>query len=206
MKAKDLTGRQFGRLTVTKFSHINKYRQSVWECRCVCGNKTTVVGGQLVSGHIKGCGCLQGGVETHGMTHSRLYRIWIGMKTRCENPTEPDYHLYGGRGIAICDEWKDFAAFNDWAMSNGYRDDLSIDRKNTDGDYCPENCRWATMKEQQNNRRNNRLITHNGKTQSLAQWSAELGISRHTLNSRINLMGWSAERALTEPVHHKTSH
>ena len=120
------------------------------------------------------------------------------MKTRCTNPNHEAYHNYGGRGISICDEWmNDFQAFYDWAMANGYSDDLSIDRIDNDGNYCPENCRWATDKEQCNNQRSNHLITYNGKTQTIKQWAADLGIKRVTLQARLTRYHWDVEKALT---------
>lgn len=134
----------------------------------------------------------------HGMAHTRLYRIWLGMKTRCGNPKHPHYNDYGGRGIAVCEEWKNSSkSFCDWAMSNGYTEELTLDRVDVNGDYCPDNCRWATMKDQHSNRRDTIMIAYNGKTQSLAKWAAETGIDYHKLFMRIS-RGWSAERAFTK--------
>lgn len=133
--------------------------------------------------------------ERHGMKGTRLYAIWHGMKGRCYNKSHTHYNKYGGRGITICDEWlNSFQAFCDWAIQNGYSDNLTLDRKDTNGNYEPSNCRWATRKEQLNNRRNNIVITYNEKTQTLSQWSEELGIDYHKLLMRIK-HGWSAERA-----------
>ena len=189
----DLAGQRFGMLTVIGRKE-NRHGHAMWECLCDCGNKTVVPSGDLRRGKTKSCGCNR---TTHGDRGSRLYGIWIGIKTRCFNETDHTYALYGGRGITVCEEWRDsFEAFRDWALANGYRDDLSIDRKNPDGDYCPVNCRWTTMKEQQNNRRNNRLITYNGRTQTLSQWSAETGIHRGTIQYRLK-HGWDVEKALT---------
>lgn len=133
----------------------------------------------------------------HGQYGSRLYETWQTMKKRCSNPNNRQYHLYGGRGIIVCDEWRnDFQAFYDWAMSHGYADDLTIDRIDVNGNYEPSNCRWATMKEQQNNRRNNHLITYNGETKTLKQWSEKIGIDWGVLYSRLK-KGWSIEKSLT---------
>lgn len=134
----------------------------------------------------------------HGGYGSRLYEVWRTMKKRCNNPKNSQYHLYGGRGITVCEEWQKFEPFYEWAMSNGYRDDLTIDRIDSNGNYEPLNCRWATWKEQQNNRRNNHLITYNGETKTLKQWSEKIGISWFTLYERLK-RGWSVEKVLSTP-------
>lgn len=137
----------------------------------------------------------------HGGKGTRLYRIWQMMKNRCHNPKTSRFPDYGGRGITVCDEWKDdFQAFHDWAMANGYEDHLTIDRKDNDKGYSPENCRWTTALVQGNNSRHNHMITHNDKTQSLSDWARELGFSFHTLSNRINRYGWTVERAFNTPV------
>lgn len=133
-------------------------------------------------------------------TKSRLYRIWNNMKQRCNNPNNTVYHRYGQRGIDVCDEWKNsFDAFSEWAYNNGYNDSMTIDRIDNDGNYCPENCCIASWKDQANNRSDNHIISFNGKTQTLAQWSDELGVDARTLWAR--LKKWPVERALTEHTH-----
>ncbi|MBQ8382036.1 MAG: hypothetical protein IJX47_02395 [Clostridia bacterium] len=133
----------------------------------------------------------------HGMCKSRLYHIWNSMKQRCSNPKAISYKYYGAKGVVVCEEWKsDFRAFFAWAMSNGYSDELTIDRKDASGDYCPENCVWATNKEQQNHTSYNRLYTHEGRTQNVMQWAEETGTSANMLYKRL-LRGWSFEKALT---------
>lgn len=160
----DLTGNKFHRLTVLGFIRKDRHYNSYWLCRCDCGNETAVTAGRLRSGHTKSCGCysIEKAKETcikrnttHGLSEHRLYNIWCNMKERCFNPNNPDYiKWYGSRGITICDEWKNsFQSFYDWAINNGYSDELSIDRKDVNGNYEPGNCRWATAKEQVKNQR-----------------------------------------------------
>ena len=139
--------------------------------------------------------------KTHGIRNTRIYEIWKDMKKRCFNPNCAAYHLYGGRGIIVCEKWKDNVKdFYDWAMQNGYTDKLTLDRIDVNGNYEPSNCRWVTKKEQANNTRRNHQISYNGKTQTLQQWADELGISRVSLRHRICDYHWSIEKALTTPI------
>lgn len=202
----DLTGQRFGKLVVIE--QAGKIGNHIaWICKCDCGNITKAISGNnLKKGHVKSCGCLyrkydvidkvEMQAETCAKPYSkRLYSIWASMKSRCYNEKCTNYEHYGARGITVCDEWlHDFQSFYDWAMANGYADNLSIDRENVNGDYCPENCRWATLKEQANNTRKNIVITHNGRTQTLSMWAEELGIDYHKLLMRIK-RGWSPEKA-----------
>lgn len=171
-KVIDLTGQRFGRLTVVKKIGIKNAGQrgskSVWLCKCDCGNEKEVLRNSLISGNTKSCGCL--GVETkklmhlkHGMAKKRLWKIWTGIRDRCNNPNNSSYHYYGGRGISVCDEWNDFEKFMIWSISNGYDDTLTIDRIDTNGNYEPSNCKWSTRKEQTRNRNITKKVTYGDK-------------------------------------------
>ena len=135
---------------------------------------------------------------THGKSKTRIYNTWQNMKKRCNSPTNKFYYRYGGRGITYCSEWENFEPFYEWAMNNGYQENLTIDRIDVDGNYCPENCRWATKKEQNNNTRRNRLLTYMGRTQNLGQWCEELGLSRRRVTYRLNC-GLTVEEAFNMP-------
>jgi len=203
---KDLTGQRFGRLTVLEC--IQKATRqggaTKWLCACDCGKTKTIRSVHLINGSTKSCGCLQreiaASVNTkHGLKGSRVYDIFENMLERCYNHKNPAFHNYGGRGIAVCDEWKNnFQSFYDWATTNGYTDKLTLDRKNNDKGYSPDNCRWATRKEQSRNTRSNVLVTINGVTKILSDWATEAGIYRKTLSYRLK-SGWNPIDAVTIP-------
>lgn len=134
--------------------------------------------------------------EQHGGRYTRLYNIWLNMKQRCSNPKASHYEYYGGKGVSVCEEWKkSFSTFRDWALSNGYEDGLTIDRIKSDKDYCPENCRWVTHLKQMSNTTRNVMLTYQGETHSLSEWSRIVGVPYGTLKSRLRY-GWSVERML----------
>lgn len=201
----DLTGQRFGRLTVVQ--RVEDYispkgeRKTVWLCCCDCGNTVPSMGCFLVSGKMKSCGCLRNErikaqATVHGRCKTRLYRIWCGMKARCCNSKNSAYQRYGGRGITICDEWRnDFMTFHRWAMANGYQEGLSIDRINNDEGYNPENCQWATITQQNRNKRNLHYVTLNGETKAVAEWCEQYNLSQQTVHNRLKY-GWSPEEAL----------
>lgn len=195
----DLTGKKYNKLTVLKRVK-DKNKATMWLCKCDCGKKTIVSAGNLKNNHTTSCGCYaiqkkknkmqkQNPMYKHGLYNTRINRIWNSMKKRCYLKTHQAYNNYGGRGILVCDEWLNkengFINFYNWSMKNGYKDDLSIDRINVNGNYEPNNCRWATREEQQNNKRNNRIIKYNGEEKTLTEWSKIYGINYNTLISRL---------------------
>lgn len=187
----DLSGQRFGRLTVIANVGSNKHGQRLWLCKCDCGNEITTLSSCLARGATTSCGCRR--LETnrkrltkHGGKGTRIYNIWQGMKERCCNTKNPAYKHYGGRGITVCQEWlNDFSAFRDWSTVNGYDDLLTIDRIDKNGNYDPSNCRWVTMKIQNNNRRNNKQISFNGKQHTISEVAEMTGIKSNTLYKRI---------------------
>ncbi len=186
-----MIGKRFGRLLVVEETNKRRRREIMWICKCDCGNITQPIAGYyLRSGKTKSCGCLltEKLVEiktVHGKCHTRIYRIYRNMLARCYNPNEPFYKHYGGRGIVVCDEWKrDFQAFYDWAVANGYRDNLTIDRIDNNGIYSPNNCRWADAITQQNNTRKNTKVEIDGEIFTLSQLSRKTNILRSTLSYR----------------------
>ncbi len=197
MKRDDLTGQQFDRLTVLSFSHKNDRGELYWNCRCTCGAEKAVKAGVLRSGKARSCGCLAREINTiHGMTKTRTFKSWESMWQRCTNPNAKSFEHYGGRGIKVCDRWRDFQAFLE---DMGERPEgKSLDREASDGDYTPENCRWADKYQQQRNKRDTSQIVYGGVTQSYAAWAEQTGLASETISRRIR-SGWSVADALTRP-------
>lgn len=169
---KDLTGQKFGRLTVIERAGSDHHHRATWKCQCDCGEVRIICGFNLLSAQAKSCGCLR--AENlkwcnikHGKRKSRLYHVWQNIKKRCSNPNVHNYHRYGGRGITVCDEWRDdFGKFYEWAIANGYDENApygqcTIDRIDNDKGYSPDNCRWVDVKTQNNNKTNNRKAYQN---------------------------------------------
>lgn len=193
----DLVGREFGKLKVVSFVGLDARRNSLWLCVCGCGAERVHAGCNLTRGNIVSCG--QAGcrrrvadrVEDHPDFH-----VFTGMLTRCYNAADKGYSRYGGRGIVVCDRWRD-GGFRVFIADMGPRPtpEHSIERKDNNGPYSPGNCVWATAKEQGRNRRTNKRLTHNGETHTLSEWAEKLGINYRTLKARVR-DGWSVERAL----------
>ena len=189
MRKIDITGKDYGFLHVNFYDveESRKRRKSIWNCTCVCGNTAYCESYSLRNGNTVSCGCRRTDRPhtTHGKTHDPVYRIWQGMKERCFNENSARYPYYGGRGITVCSEWKnDFSAFYKWAMENGYEHGLSLDRIDNNGNYCPNNCRWASRSTQARNKRVTIMVTVNGDTKSLSDWSDITGVNVDALRER----------------------
>ena len=204
-KLKDLKGNRYGRLIVIERSGSNIHKRALWKCLCDCGNEVVVVGSHLLNGNTYSCGCYKSDkirerLGSHYKSRTRLHNIWKNMRQRCNNPNKPDYKYYGGKGVRVTSRWDDYSTFEKWSIENGYTDALTIDRIDTNGDYCPENCRWVSRTEQSRNMSKNRIIIYNGESHCLSEWGEILGISPKVLGQRINAYGWSIERAFNTPV------
>ena len=188
----DVVGKRFGMLVVKEMAYrTGKKKRLYLKCVCDCGNEKIALYDSLKAGKTRSCGCLVSKEErskrssTHGLSKSKLYKIWDGIKYRCYGKNCLEYDRYGGRGIGMCDAWKnDFMSFYDWSMNNGFEDGLSIDRIDNNGNYEPTNCRWANDYEQGANKRNNIVIEYNGETHILSEWARITGIKRLTLRKR----------------------
>lgn len=206
-KARNEAGNHYGRLTVLKEAGRTKQGMVLWQCRCECGRKTITTGSALRQGLTKSCGCLAQEIRedlhrrrrTHGLRRTPEYNAWAGARRRCYSLTDRSYKHYGGRGIEMCKRWRyDFEAF---LKDVGLRPSAkhSIDRIDNDGNYEPENCRWATRQEQGRNKRSNRLLTIDGETQPMIVWAKRYALRMDTLWNRLK-RGWSFERAVKTPV------
>ena len=198
-----MTGMKVGRLTVIKQVE-SRNKTARWLCKCDCGNECVVSRSSLKNERTQSCGCYRDEVRaklgknliqyqknprTHGLSHTRIYKIWDSMKGRCKYK-RPEYKRYAENNIKVCDEWQEkFMSFYEWAMENGYEDGLTLDRIDNSKGYCPNNCRWVTMKEQENNRTNNHLVKINGITKTIAEWSEISGLAYGTIRNRV-YKGW----------------
>lgn len=200
----DLTGKKFGRYSVIRKDVKNKFNRWMWWCKCNCGTEKAVDGQHLRTGEASSCGCFNADQKrqicidrntTHGMRKTRIYSIWMDMRTRCNNPKYAKYHRYGGNGIKICERWSDFELFVQ-DMGEPPNNKYSLDRIDYNADYTPENCRWATQKTQQNNRSTNRIIEYKGMQKTLQEWSRITGIPRKTISNRLDRFGWNVMSAL----------
>lgn len=199
----DRSGQVFGRLTVVHATDERTFSGSVkWLCRCVCGNEKVVSGAALKAGHSMSCGCLFKEVaaekgrkkKTHGLSASKVYRSWTGMKRRCYTVSDKKYADYGGRGIRVCDRW--IASFENFLADMGMPGHgQTLDRRDVDGDYTPDNCRWATQLEQQNNRRDNVIVDLGGERLTMAQYARKHGLNEDKIQQRL-ARGWSMEKAV----------
>lgn len=184
-----MLGKTFGGLTVIA-EYAKRDGQCTWICKCECGTITQPIGGyDLRNGRQVSCGCKKrdgknSPLYKHGGKGTKLYEVFKTMHRRCEAKTSTRYSYYGNRGISVCPEWSDFAVFREWALSNGYVEGLTLDRIDNNGNYEPSNCRWVTMKEQSNNRRNSVFVEIDGQTLTIAQWSDMTGIPYETIYCR----------------------
>ncbi|QLR23339.1 hypothetical protein HV350_07930 [Citrobacter sp. RHBSTW-01013] len=192
-------GQKFGRLEVLMTGVKGRYRYYA-VCRCDCGTEKCVRADHLAKGSVISCGCAhRDAVTSHSLTHSEHYGRWKNMLDRCENPKCKSFPFYGGRGIKVCDRWRDMRAFVD-DLPDGYFEGAQIDRIDNNGNYEPGNIRWATPEANCSNRRSTRLLTHNGETLSATEWSARLGGGPSLVLSRIDEFGWSVEDAVNRPI------
>lgn len=207
---KEMVGKQFGQLLVLERAGVDKFGKATWLCQCSCGKTKIVCGNSLRSGLTKSCGCLQikrakEANTKHEMSNTKIYDAWNHAKERCYNPNCSNYKNYGGRGITMCNEWKNNPeSFIEWSFENGFDNNLngfecSLDRIDVNGNYEPNNCRWVGKLIQANNTRTNHYIEYNGERKTVAEWARILGINYQTLLRRIN-NGWEIEKAFTTNV------
>lgn len=216
-KRKDLTGMKFGKLTVVSIDEKATSRHYKWICKCECGNTVSVFGTNLNQGISQSCGCNSSRTRAyklkdintkHGMSRTRIYHIYHGILIRCTKPNSQNYKHYGGRGITMCDEWANsFESFVSWANSNGYNEELTLERIDNNKGYSPDNCKWIPQSEQPLNRRNNIYATINGETKTVKEWAEISGINYNTLRSRLQDFHWAeADLLKLESHYHRENH
>lgn len=208
MEAKDITGKTFGRLTVMYKTGIRNGMMH-WVCQCECGKEKEVCGNHLRTGHTQSCGCLskEHGAKLHTFVapnpaprnSEKLYRVWKGMRSRCQGNNTHHKKYYASNGIIVCPEWNDYLIFKSRALSNGYKDGLTIDRMNNCDHYRPDNCRWITMFAQASNKTNNRWITIHGVTKTLSQWSRVINRNPSAVHAGLSRNGTSYIEARLTP-------
>ena len=208
-KAKDITGEIFGRLTViAPVGRYAKNRSIIWRCNCSCGNTKDIMAQSITRGATLSCGCLNSErvsqrATKHGEIKHSLYKTWVSMRSRCNNKNNDAYKNYGARGISICGRWDDFMAFVE--DMGDKPDGFTLDRIDNTDNYYPENCKWSSREEQNNNKRTNVILELDGKSLTVAEWSRKLNVKTTTLRKRID-MGWSVRDVLTTKVHGRSSH
>ena len=202
--ASNLAGHYFGRLrAIFRYDEKTQHGGSAtWFCECLCGRFKVISVKSLKSGDVRSCGCLS--VERERVIKNRrLISIWKNMKSRCNYVNKKCYKYYGERGVHVCEEWLSYNNFSHWAIESGYQDDLTLDRKDGNGNYEPSNCRWVTRQEQSNNTKTNRILQYNGKSMSIAGWARETGIKEKTIWARIFRLHWDEKRTLTTSPHQR---
>ena len=197
---KNYVGLKSGRLTVVSFDHKTSTNHVYVKCRCDCGNEVVVRASSILRQTTKSCGCLAAERNKekstkHGMFGSRIYNIWAAMKRRCVDSKTQAFKWYGAKGIGFCKEWEQFEPFFIWAKENGYSDNLSLDRIDSNGNYCPDNCRWTTFKQQARNRANNTVVEYNNEKHCLSEWAEKFNINYSTFLTRLR-KGYPFEKAL----------
>jgi len=200
----DLAGLKKNRWTVLEYVRRSDCGSAMWLCKCDCGTIKEVAGTTVVTGKSKSCGCLAAErtsvrTATHRLSKTTEHKIWLGMRNRVLSTKDTSYKNYGGRGITICAEWDDFLTFLA-DMGERPTPKHSIDRRDNEGNYTPDNCYWATPRQQATNKRNNINITRDGVTKCLKDWCTHQKLPYKTVWYRINGLNWPIERALTEPV------
>lgn len=195
---KDFIGMKFNHVTVLSRNYERKSKSPYYNCLCDCGRTFVRRKDCIYNPLNKTCGCCQR--EKHNGTHTRLYNIYKNMKARCQKTYAKHYEKYGGRGIKVCDEWnKSFNSFREWALNNGYQENLTIDRINNDGNYEPSNCRWVTRKEQSNNLRTNRILYYDGEYKTMAEWCNILNLKPSFIRKRLDRTNNDLDKALKLP-------
>lgn len=197
-----LTGKRFGKLLVLERAESSNSGRTRWRCKCDCGSETIVDGFLLRNGKTKSCGCLKYSKRNGYINekNKRLHSIWANMKSRCNNKNSKSYSVYGGKGIKVCKDWEKFLDFQNWAIANGYSDELTIERLDVNKNYCPENCCWIPKSEQAKNRTCTYKIMHNGKEKNLTELCKELNLNYKRIHNRIHKLGWNVEKAINTEI------